>query len=88
MIKLAYDQAKASPSQEAHDAAAALDFAFEGVSDGLSIGDIEILSKVRPLIAYLFEEGIPKGEAISRAVQLVSLVERDNSILSGAIPNE
>ena len=78
---MAYDKEKASPSDEAHRAAASLDAAYEAVTDnGVGIDDLKALFAIKDFIDYVM---VPdKGEMISRILQVVSLVERDNTLAS------
>lgn len=75
---MAYDQDKAGPTQGAHDAAASLDAVYEAVSDGIDFSDLSALFKLKEFLGYVI---VPdKGMMISRMLQVISLVERDNSI--------
>ena len=79
---MAYDRNRAAPSSEAHDAAAAADSIFESLLDGFQLSDLLVAAAAQPALeAYAFENGISKGESISRLIQILSLIERDNSIL-------
>lgn len=80
---MAYDKEKASPSEEAHKAAAALDFAVEAVADGVQVTDLSALFKLQDFLNYVI---VPdKGKMVSRLIQVGSLVERDNQFLDNAI---
>ena len=47
-----------------------------------------VFANVMPLLAYLGEEGVSKGDRISRTLQVVGLVERDNALLDGAMQED
>ncbi len=82
-----YSMERASPSLDAHDAAEAGDKILESLLDGLNISDpLTIMASFPHFSKYCFEEGIAKGECISRLIQVFSLIERDNALLAGTIP--
>lgn len=84
---MAYDSNRAAPSPEAHAAAEAADRVIEALSDGFEFTDALVAFSAAPAFtAYTFETGISKGESISRMVQVLSLVERDNRFLDQTIP--
>lgn len=82
---MSYDRMRATPSDEAHDAAESFDALYEAAADGLDISDFGVIMKVLPFIKYLFMSTGDKGEAISRGIQVLSMVERDNSLIDDAI---
>lgn len=81
---MAYDRAKASPSDAAHEAAASLDSVYEAVGDGFQLSqDIAAIFRLQGFLDYILVDD--KGEMVSRIIQVASLVERDNSILNDLI---
>lgn len=84
---MSYDAGRAAPSPEAHAAAAAADQIIESLLDGFQIQDAVVAFAAAPqFAAYAFEDGISKGESVSRITQVLSLLERDNGFLDGIIP--
>lgn len=84
---MAYDSNRAAPSPEAHAAARAADSIIESLLDGFQISDALIAFTAAPqFAAYAFEDGISKGESVSRILQVLSLIERDNGFLDQTIP--
>ena len=84
---MSYSMEGANPSLDAHSAAAAGDKILEALMDGLGITDpITIMAAYPQFSKYCFEDGIAKGEVISRLIQVLSLIERDNALLATAIP--
>jgi hypothetical protein len=82
-----YSKERANPSLDAHSAAEAGDKILEALLDGLGITDpLTIMAAYPQFSKYCFEDGIAKGECISRLIQVLSLIERDNALLAGAIP--
>ena len=84
---MAYDSNRAAPSTEAHAAAAAADSIIESLLDGFQVTDGLVAFSAAPAFAaYAFEDGISKGESVSRILQVVGLIERDNNFLDQTIP--
>lgn len=84
---MAYERMRATPSSEAHDAAEAADSIIESLLDGFQILDALVAFRKAPAFAaYAFEDGISKGESVSRIMQVLSLIERDNGFLDQTIP--
>ena len=84
---MSYNSERANPSLDAHNAAEAGDKILEALMDGLGITDpLTVMAAWPQFSKYCFEEGISKGEVISRLIQVFSLVERDNALLASAIP--
>ena len=81
---MGYDRERATPSDAAHDAAASFDALYEAAADGLDLGDLTVLTRALPFIQYVMETA-DKGEAVSRGIQVMSMVERDNALLDEAI---
>lgn len=77
-----YSRERSSPSEAAHKAAESLDNVYENLADGISLTDLKSIPHAKNVLEYLFETGLSKGEAISRAIQVLSLVERDNALLA------
>ncbi len=84
---MSYDRNRAAPSSEAHNAAAALDSIIESLLDGFQLSDAIVAFAAAPqFAAYAFEDGLSKGESISRITQVLSLLERDNGLFDGLVP--
>ena len=84
---MAYDSNRAAPGPEAHAAAAAADQIIESLLDGLHFTDAMVVFFAAPAFTdYAFEDGISKGESISRIVQVLGLIERDNGFFDQTVP--
>ncbi len=84
---MAYDSNRAAPGPEAHAAAAAADRIIESLMDGLQFTDAMVVFFAAPAFRdYAFEGGISKGEVISRIVQVLGLIERDNGFFHQTVP--
>ena len=83
---MSYSTERANPSLAAHAAAESADRIFESLADGLDISDgFVAFAEFPEFVAYCFEDGIAKGESISRMMQVLHLLERDNALLANAI---
>lgn len=83
---MAYSRERAAPDPNAHRAAAALDRLYEAAKDGIHWDDLRLfrqIGEIRHLFNYIMGSGISRGEMISRTLQVLSLVERDNAIIRG-----
>jgi len=73
---MAFDLAKIDWSEEELKAAAGLDKIYEGLADGIDMGDILLFTEVMPLWAFL--ESATKAEYASKLVALGTILFRDN----------